>query len=946
MIKKTFICVVIFFIMFAVLGALIPFELVNADSTVSIIANPLTADSTADYKIILKITSINGLSAGQTIDVSFPSGYTIPSNILATSVTLTGSGTYGRTTNPSNITVIGNKITLTTSDGYSHYQIVTIEFSLSAGIKNPSMESSYTIEVSTQTQGKSGDTVYITSNGGSGTDVSNVTVIVSPAKAAKTARYNIIFNVSENGNLFASHNDYIDVYFPEGTGMPSQKDPSKVLIKQQNCTRVDISGTRVRVYLPDNLSIVNGDQCNISFLEEFGIKNPEVPGNYSLKVSTSEDSGVSTSNSFLIVGTGISKLTASVSPSSQSSVAEYKFVFYTSANGRLEKDSDKVGIVFPDSVTLPSNIIPGAITINDIPCTNVTIEEHKLILHVPVNISAEQEVTVIISKNFDIKNPDSTGTYTASVYTSNDATPVEVDFTITTSLISNVSVQLSTASAGVVCAYSISFNTGASGALSGGIDKINIIFPVGTTIITPIPESAVTVNNIPTTHVDVNGTTVTITVPTSIPANHTVSVLISETAGIKNPVMGANYTLYASTTKETSSVASAPYIIYNVPVTKATITPSTPDGQNGFYKTQPLVTFTATSAIDPNPNIYYYFGNNSPVLYNGQAIKVPEGVHVLYYYAVDNQNHKEPPLSMQIKVDTIPPQLIVSSPKDNAVLNSKDVTVSGTIDVGSTVKVNGQAANVDSAGHFTLVIHITNDSDVLNITAIDLAGNTSQQTLHVSIDTTPPALTVKTPVSFQEVHNLPLKVEGTTEAGAIVIINGNSATVDKDGNFSGSVPTLNENGISIITVIAKDAAGNSTKKVINVKYIKTTIITLQIGNKNSLVNGEAVALDSPPIIKEGRTLVPLRFVSEAFGATLSWDPIFQIINISLDSSTIRLQIGKKFAAVNGKKVMLDVSPVIVKGRTMVPIRFVSESLDAQVVWDGKTKTITIMYPKP
>ena len=917
----------------------------SALDNVSVAATPNTAGAHADYKINMIIRSEGGLSVGQWIKIKFPFTYSLPESINTNFVVIAGS-------HPSSISVDSstNTITLYVSGSLVNHEPVLIEFYENAGITNPTTPSTYSLQVWTQTEQNPATSSFIiaaSGGGDSGNAILGLTALVSPADSGKPADYTVIFNVTNEGSLVALNNDYVDVYFPAGTGMPDHPDPAEAKVKHYPADHVEIKGTRIRVYVPTQLGhVAPGDQCNVEFTKNFGIKNPEVPGDYALQVATSKDTGLATSNMYHIVGTAVSTASITVNPSAQNTVAEYKIVFTTSATGSLAANQDKINIVFPDEVTLPSQIIPGAIRVEGTPAVNVTASGQKLQVVTPVNVSASHQVTVDMATNFGITNPDATGTYSVSVYTSEDTSPVNANFTITTSQINQPTVQLSTNSAGVVSAYTISFTSGASGELSGGIDKINVIFPVGTTIPDTILLSSVTINNIPSTYIAVYGTTITVTVPSTIPANSNVTVIFSEGAGIKNPVSGGPYFLYVNTTKETVSTASTNYVIYNVPVTTATIVPHSPDGLNGFYKTPPIVTFTVTSAIDANPSIYYYFDSNNPVLYNGQAIKIPEGVHTLYYYAVDHQNHKESPLSMRIKVDTVPPQLIIASPKDNAVLSSKDVTVSGTVDVGATVKVDGQAATVDGAGHFTTVIHITNDSAVINITAIDLAGNTSQQTLHVSIDTTPPVLTVTSPVSFQEVHKLPLKVEGTTEAGALVTVNGNPVTVNQDGTFSGSIATLNEGGISIITVIAKDAAGNTTKKTINVKYIKTTTITLQIGNKNSLVNGGAVALDSPPVIKNGRTLVPLRFISEAFGATLNWDPIFQIIDISLDSSTVRLQIGKKFAAVNGKKVMLDVSPVIVKGRTMVPIRFVSESLDAQVVWDAETKTITIMYPKP
>ena len=100
------------------------------------------------------------------------------------------------------------------------------------------------------------------------------------------------------------------------------------------------------------------------------------------------------------------------------------------------------------------------------------------------------------------------------------------------------------------------------------------------------------------------------------------------------------------------------------------------------------------------------------------------------------------------------------------------------------------------------------------------------------------------------------------------------------------------------------------------------------------------------MIKNGRTMVPLRFVGEAFGAGFTYDPVFKIIDINFGSDKIKMQIGKDVAFVNGKEIKLDVAPYIVNGRTLVPIRFISETFGAEVIWDSTTKTVTIIYPKP
>jgi hypothetical protein len=114
------------------------------------------------------------------------------------------------------------------------------------------------------------------------------------------------------------------------------------------------------------------------------------------------------------------------------------------------------------------------------------------------------------------------------------------------------------------------------------------------------------------------------------------------------------------------------------------------------------------------------------------------------------------------------------------------------------------------------------------------------------------------------------------------------------------------------------------------------------------VNGSTRPLDSPPIIKNGRTLLPIRPIVEALGGTVGWDGAEKKVTISLGSTTIELWIGKNTARVNGVSKSIDstnskVVPEIINGRTMLPLRFVTENLGCQLQWNPNTQTITITY---
>lgn len=130
------------------------------------------------------------------------------------------------------------------------------------------------------------------------------------------------------------------------------------------------------------------------------------------------------------------------------------------------------------------------------------------------------------------------------------------------------------------------------------------------------------------------------------------------------------------------------------------------------------------------------------------------------------------------------------------------------------------------------------------------------------------------------------------------------------------------------------------------------VIKLQIGSKTIYVNGIPQQIDVAPQIVEGRTLLPIRYIAEPLGATVNWDGIERKVTVSLENTentVIELWIGKNIARVNGNYKFIDpnnpkVVPLIISGRTMLPVRFIAENLGCQVDWDSITKTITITYP--
>lgn len=107
------------------------------------------------------------------------------------------------------------------------------------------------------------------------------------------------------------------------------------------------------------------------------------------------------------------------------------------------------------------------------------------------------------------------------------------------------------------------------------------------------------------------------------------------------------------------------------------------------------------------------------------------------------------------------------------------------------------------------------------------------------------------------------------------------------------------------------------------------------------INGQTMSFSPPPRIVEGSTLVPLRGIFEALGANVSWKEATKTVVATKSGVTITLQVGNKNALKNTDKLVISVPPQIIEGRVFVPLRFVSESLGAFVVWDHEHYTVRI-----
>ena len=867
------------------------------------------------------------------------SGYTLLTTPQAAYVSISGSTISSVSGSASSLVVaFGTPLT-----AYTSY---TLYFSPNFGLMNPPTANTYTV---TATLYGTGTTLTgtVAIGGGSGGSVTNLSLTVYPLTPGTAAQYYVSFTTSTTGTLLSG--DHIYITFPSGTEFPTTYNLGQILVNNVACTSaLSVSGTTLSVPVPSSLTSAQ-TYISVQIFSGFGIKNPTTNGYYNLQVSTSKDTTAVTSNSYQIYGTTISGLTVQAEPKSRGSNPRIQLSFVTSSSGYLTAGSDSIVVQFSSNVTMPPAFDPSYVTVNGTQASAVALlSTGKLSITTPVSISNNQQVTVVFAPEFGITNPSTApATVTIQVSTSKDVSAMSTSYTTTTSQITQPQVTLTTNGVGKASGYTVTFQTGAGGALSAGSGRIYITLPVGTTVPVSIDAQNVKVNG--TTASIVTSSTgnrrVDVTTPVAILANSQVQVVIDAAANVTNPSTArTDYTLSVYTTAEQTPITSSVYSIVNLPVTTAVTLPSSPDGLNGYYKTRPTVSLTATSPSGLAVSIYYRINAGSDTQYSS-PIQLPDGSVTFSYYARDTQGNQEQARQLTFKVDTTAPLITITAPLEGSATGNADITVTGRTEAGASVVINSSPATAQATGDFTGSVTLHEGSNAIQVVATDLAGNKGQATLNVTLDTKPPVLTMTSPKIYSTVMTQQVAVSGKTDPGATVTVGGSKVNVAADGSFS-IMYMFPKEGLNVVDITSTDAAGNVAKTGIPVTYVARTLIRLQVGNKTAMINDTTKTLQAAPVNIKGVVMVPLRFIGEAFGATVEWEPVFKIVRLQLGSTAIYLQIGYNYASVNGKRIVLQGLPSIIKGTTMVPIRFISEAFNAQVTWIAATQGVEITYPKP
>ncbi len=786
-------------------------------------------------------------------------------------------------------------------------------------------------------------------------------VEVLPSSFRANASYTIAFNVGKGGWL-KEGDGRIRVRFPEGTELTESDIREKfILVNGKPITSPPLA-VRNQLTFITPVEIPDSGRIEVFIDQGAGIINPPKPGEYVLEVSTipADKEWVASKPYKIEKGGALLKIV----PAKVNKPARYSFSFILEAGKSLNKGS-KILVQFPEGTVVPSSLDKSKIKIGGESVSEIAVNGLEISLTSAVNIDSENAVDVVFEVGAGIVNTTEPGDIKLGYKLESDAeylmtSPVE----LIESRLEILDVSNEPKNAYSVTSWNIKGLTGDNGALKKG-DYIAVTFPENTEMPSEVDPSTVTINEAPAEKVTIDGVTAHFYVTQPIKGGVEFVLLTTLESGFRNPTEEKVGYILEVTSSTEDFVAESPtfFTTPKLPVSTHHITGGT-EGDNGWYTEPPLVSF---SCDDPTAVIKLFWDDkdNQIITFDpesgGKPLDIGQYESRITYWA-ESITGNEPRQSFVVKVDTVLPELVMEKPEEARTITTKPtIDVVGRTTLIKTIRfgvdsleydlialVNGKNITVEpETGFFRTTVDLEQGVNPLVIIAKDEAGHEKRLDYEVIYDTEPPKIDITYPLEGDVVTKRRFSITGITDPTAQLTINGEFVYLDQDGSFAYEV-TARKVGEMKFDFVATDPVGNVTEKELHITFGYT--IKLVIGKKTATKNGEVENLSMAPIIQNGRTLVPFGYIGRALGAEVGFtqNPTTKLVDtvwLELDGTKVELKIGSNIAKVNGKDVTMDVACQIISGNTMVPVRFVSENLGAEIGWENATQTITITYPK-
>jgi hypothetical protein len=899
----------------------------------SVVPAPDTASTPATYTIRISTNPydrIDQLSIKFPFDTGFTASSFVPSAVVVNGIASRG-GLIRKVVTTNQV-----QMDIMLSERLTKGSPLTIVIAREAGILNPlSPRSCYRLMVSFLRDAGvinwvESDLYAITPSA-----IGSVSASVEPAVAGATADIGVNFITGSNGRLKAG-GDSVDISFPPGFGVPQSFGFADITLNGVSCEgrvfRDSSSPNTILVYAP--VDVPAGSLVIVRIPVKAGVKNPNVAGSVVLSIHTTSEPTPVDTPPIQIRGREVTGLVVQLTAPVAGSPTGLRLQFGLSAVGRLAK-GQTIHVRLPVGYTTPVVVGTAAATLNGT-ATAVVISSGLMGIAAPTYLLDGSSVDIVLAADLGIVNPVAPAGYAWTVWTDSDTVPMVAMAVVQAPSASGATLLSSTRAIGRDASWTIALNPSSPSTFPTAGDSIVIAFDAEVLVPAQLRQAAVSVNGVQAAAV-VQGTTLTVTTPAGIAPTGTVTVEISEQAGIRTPAVPAVVRARVSTTRDGTPLATNTLEFRALPVVTMVVTPDVPNGLAGRY----IGSRPAVQLICDNASVLYRIDADAFQQYavGSSSILMPDGSHVLSAYAVAGDGTVGEVVERAFVVDLVRPVVTIDGFAGDILARSPQVTLTGTVsEPVEVVQVNGIPAAVALDRTFSVAITV-GDGQALACFARDLAGNTTSFVRTVRIDSTPPVILRVGPMLAQgTVQAEVLEVRVTSSEPAVLTVNG-QPMLSAGPEYAATISLLM--GVNAVTVRAVDSAGNEGVIAWTVTRTDTLTIRLTAGASTAMVGDEERTLDAPPVIINGVTFVPLRFISEAFGADVTWNEALKVVFLARGSSQMQLSIGSKLAIIDGRITQLLEAPRIQNGRTMVPLRFIGEAFGADVTWDQVTKEVTV-----
>lgn len=142
------------------------------------------------------------------------------------------------------------------------------------------------------------------------------------------------------------------------------------------------------------------------------------------------------------------------------------------------------------------------------------------------------------------------------------------------------------------------------------------------------------------------------------------------------------------------------------------------------------------------------------------------------------------------------------------------------------------------------------------------------------------------------------------------------------------------NSVTVIASVKLDGTVYSTSANLVINSANAERIVMQIDNNSIVVGTNTITNDVPPIIYHDRTMVPIRVITEMLGGVANWNAVTSTVTLDFPGRTLTMTVGKQIPG-------FDVAPIIKNDRTYVPVRYISEAIGANVEWLAQSRQVVI-----